>query len=85
MWPVPMTMTMQRFGVMALALALGARIAVGSVGLYLVQGAFGLPLFAGGGGIAYMFGPTGGYLLGFLAMARLVGLLGRPGLESDSF
>lgn len=37
------------------------------------------------GGIAYMFGPTGGYLLGFLAMARLVGLLGRPGLESDSF
>jgi biotin transporter BioY len=45
MWPVPMTM--QRFGVMALALALGARIAVGSVGLYLVQGAFGLPLFAG--------------------------------------
>lgn len=41
-------MTMQRFGVMALALSLGARIAVGSVGLYLDQGAFGLPLFAGG-------------------------------------
>jgi biotin transport system substrate-specific component len=77
MWPVPMTM--QSFGVMALALAFGSRLAAGSVGLYLVQGALGLPVFASGGGIVQFLGPTGGYLIGFLAMAWLVGALADRG------
>lgn len=77
MWPVPMTM--QSFGVMALGLALGARMGVAAVSLYLVQGALGLPVFAAGGGIAHFFGPTGGYLLGFLPMVWLIGTLADRG------
>jgi biotin transport system substrate-specific component len=64
---------------MALALAFGSRLAAGAVGLYLAQGALGLPVFASGGGIAQFFGPTGGYLLGFLGMAWLVGVLADRG------
>lgn len=73
MWPVPMTM--QSFGVMALALGFGARLSVASVGLYLLQGAIGLPVLAGGGGLVQFFGPTGGYLFGFLVMAWVIGTL----------
>ncbi len=77
MWPVPMTM--QSFGVMALGLGLGARMGVAAVGLYLMQGALGLPVFATGGGIAHFFGPTGGYLLGFLPMVWMIGILADRG------
>lgn len=77
MWPVPMTM--QSFGVIALALAFGARMGTASVGLYLLQGAVGLPVFASGGGIVQFFGLTGGFLLGFLAVAWLVGTLADRG------
>jgi biotin transport system substrate-specific component len=48
---------------------------------YLVQGALGLPVFAKGGGLAYMTGPTGGYLLGFLLAAWLVGRLAERGFD----
>jgi len=70
-WPVPVTM--QGFAIAALAAAFGMRIGVATVGLYLLQGAFGLPVFATGGGLAYLVGPTGGFLLGFLALAAIVG------------
>ena len=53
--------------------------------LYLVEGALGLPVFAGtpahGLGLPYMLGPTGGYLLGFLAVAALMGWLAERGLD----
>ncbi|MBV6651078.1 MAG: biotin transporter BioY, partial [Hoeflea sp.] len=61
-YPVPLTMT--TFVVIGLGLALGSRLGSAAVALYLVQGALGLPVFAGtpekGIGLAYMMGPTGG-------------------------
>ena len=55
--------TMQTFVVLFLGMILGYKLAVYSVILYLLQGSIGLPVFAKGGGIAYLMGPTGGYLI----------------------
>lgn len=80
-YPVPMTM--QVFVVLALGLALGFRLALATVLLYLAAGAAFLPVFAGtperGIGLAYMIGPTGGYLLGYIFSASAVGLLADRG------
>ncbi len=74
-YPVPMTL--QTLAVFLIAASYGSRLAVATVGLYLVEGALGLPVFAGtpekGIGLAYMFGPTGGYLAGYLVAAAIVG------------
>ncbi|HWA19293.1 MAG TPA: biotin transporter BioY [Devosia sp.] len=70
-WPVPVTL--QSFAVAALAAAFGWRIGVATVVAYLIEGAVGLPVFATGGGIAYLIGPTGGFLIGFAAMAYVIG------------
>lgn len=78
MWPVPMTM--QSFAVLLVAMTLGLRLGAGAVALYLVQGAAGLPVFAAGGGIAYLMGPTAGYLWGFLAAAVVAGALADRGM-----
>ena len=79
----PVPVTLQTMAVMAIALGFGARMAVLAVALYLAQGALGLPVFAGtperGIGLAYMMGPTGGYLAGFLATALVVGALADRG------
>lgn len=83
MWPVPMTM--QSFVVLVLGMAYGTRLAAATVALYLVQGALGLPVFAGtpekGIGIAYMAGPTGGYLAGFMVAAVAMGWLAERGWD----
>lgn len=71
MWPVPMTM--QTFAVLLIAMSVGGRLAAATLGLYLFQGAIGLPVFATGGGIAYFVSPTAGFLLGFLVAASVVG------------
>jgi biotin transport system substrate-specific component len=76
-WPVPMTM--QTFVVLVLGVAYGWRLAGATVLLYLAQGALSLPVFAAGGGLAYMSGPTGGYLAGFLLAAVAVGWLAERG------
>lgn len=76
-WPVPMTM--QTFVVLAIGAAFGARLAGATLLAYLAQGAVGLPVFAGGAGLAYLAGPTGGYLVGFLLAACLVGWLADRG------
>jgi biotin transport system substrate-specific component len=80
-YPVPMTM--QVFVVLALGLILGFRLGVATVLLYLAEGAFSLPVFAGtperGLGLAYMMGPTGGYLLGYLLAVAAVGWLAEWG------
>ena len=70
-WPVPVTL--QSFAVAALAAAFGWRIGVATVVAYLLEGAAGLPVFATGGGLAYLVGPTGGFLLGFIPMAYVIG------------
>jgi biotin transport system substrate-specific component len=78
-YPVPMTL--QTLVVLALGAAFGARLGAATVLLYLAEGLAGLQVFAGlGAGPAYMAGPTGGYLLGFLA-AALVGWLAERGWD----
>ena len=78
-WPVPMTM--QTFAVLVIGMAYGRALGGLTVGLYLFEGALGLPVFAGGGGLAYLLGPTAGYLFGFLAAAVLVGWLAERGWD----
>ncbi|MEO7223714.1 MAG: biotin transporter BioY [Devosia sp.] len=70
-WPVPVTL--QSFAIAALAAAFGWRIGTATVIAYLLEGAAGLPVFATGGGLAYFMGPTGGFLLGFIPMAYIIG------------
>ncbi len=79
-WPIPVTL--QSFAIAALAAAFGMRIAVATVALYLAQGAFGLPVFATGGGLPYLLGPSGGFLLGFLAMAAIIGFAADRGASN---
>lgn len=79
MFPVPMTM--QTFAVLVIGMAYGWRLGGLTLLAYLAEGAVGLPVFAGGAGIAYMAGPTGGYLAGFAIAAVLVGWLGERGWD----
>jgi biotin transport system substrate-specific component len=80
-WPVPMTM--QTFVALGLGATYGMRLAGVTVATYLAQGAIGLPVFSAGGGIVLLAGPTGGYLLGFLAAAVVVGALADKGWCRD--
>ncbi|WP_370677133.1 biotin transporter BioY [Pleomorphomonas sp. PLEO] len=76
-WPVPMTL--HTLAVMLFAVTLGPRLALSIFVAYLAAGAAGLPVFSGsperGIGLAYMAGPTGGYLAGYLVATGLVGTL----------
>jgi biotin transport system substrate-specific component len=82
-YPVPMTMT--TLVVLMIGVAYGWRLGGATVLLYLAQGAVGLPVFAGtpekGVGLAYMVGPTAGYLAGFLLAAVVVGWLAERGWD----
>src|SRR5215831_15771318 len=71
----PVPLTLQNFGVLLVGLTLGPRRAFAALTLYLLEGAFGMPVFnpAGPGGIAQLLGPTGGYLLAYPFVAGLTG------------
>jgi biotin transport system substrate-specific component len=72
----PVPITGQTFGVLLVGALLGGRRGALSVLVYVAEGAAGLPVFAGGGsGLAWLAGPTGGYLLGFVVAAWVVGRL----------
>jgi len=74
--------TGQTFAVLLMAMALGRARAVAVVTLYLTEGALGAPVFAGASGsVAVLMGPTGGYLLGFLVSAYVVGTLADRGWD----
>lgn len=74
-WPVPATL--QSLAVLLLGALGGARLGAAAAGLYLLEGALGLPVFAAGSaGPAVLAGPTGGYLLGFLPAAWFAGQAG---------
>lgn len=72
----PVPVTMQTFVVLLAGLALGPGLGAASQLLYVLLGAAGFPLFAGSAiGLAYLTGPTAGYLVGFMAAAALVGFI----------
>ena len=80
----PVPITGQTFGVLLLAMGLGRVRGTGIVLAYLLEGAAGLPVFAGGAaGIPVLFGPTGGYLLGFLVAAYVVSWLAEKGWDRN--
>ena len=74
-YPVPMTM--QTFVVLFLGMSFGYKIGLATVGLYLIEGIIGLPVFSNspekGVGLIYFTGPTMGYLIGFLIATFLAG------------
>lgn len=82
---VPVPMTMQTLVILVIGMACGWRVGGLTLLLYLAEGAVGLPVFADtperGLGLTYMVGSTGGYLLGFLLAALVVGLLAEAGWD----
>jgi biotin transport system substrate-specific component len=76
-YPVPMTM--QTFVVLFLGLAFGYKIGLATVGVYLIEGIIGIPVFSNspekGVGLVYFTGPTMGYLIGFLSAVFFAGYL----------
>ena len=70
---------MQTLIVLGIGMTYGARLGGATLLGYLAAGFIGLPVFAGGAGMAYMMGPTGGYLAGFFAAAVVLGALAERG------
>ncbi len=78
----PVPITGQTLGVLLAGAALGARRGTASLLLYAAAGTLGLPVFTGGGaGAAWLAGPTGGYLAGFVVAAYVIGRLAERGLD----
>ncbi len=74
----PVPIVLQNLFVFLSGLLLGPRWGVASIGVYLMAGALGLPVFAGGvGGIGRFAGPTGGYLLGYLPAVYVIGWISK--------
>jgi biotin transport system substrate-specific component len=77
---VPVPVTMQTFGFLVLGAMCGWRLAFSASLVYLVEGALGLPVFAGGAaGAHHLLGPTGGYLISFPLAAAFIGYLAEKG------
>jgi biotin transport system substrate-specific component len=86
----PVPLTVQNLGVLLVGLALGSRRGFIALALYLAEGATGLPVFSphGLGGIAQIFGPTGGYLIAYPFVAALTGYIferGKPSFVRAAF
>ena len=78
----PVPITGQSFAVLLTGALLGSRLGAMAVIAYLIEGALGLPFFAGGGaGIVRFFGPTGGYLVAFPAAAFITGAFAEHGWD----
>lgn len=81
----PVPIVLQNFFVILTALLLTPVHALSAVFLYLLLGALGLPVFAGGaGGFAHFFGPTGGYLLAYLPAVLLGSAVARTAAQRQS-
>ena len=78
----PIPIVLQNLFIFLSGLLLGPRWGAASVGIYLLAGVCGLPVFAGGtGGPARLIGPTGGYLMAFLPAVWLIGAISARGRE----
>ena len=74
--PTQPPFTMQTFGIFLTLLLLGAKDGTIAIGLYILLGALGVPVFSGfNGGMGALMGPTGGYIVGFLLICLIFGLL----------
>ena len=83
--PMPMgvPMTMQTFAISLAAIVLGARKSTLATGIYVLLGAIGIPVFANfSGGLSYVVGPTGGFILSFPIMAFIIGLGSEYGIKN---
>jgi biotin transport system substrate-specific component len=83
----PVPLTLQNFGVLLVGLLLGSRRGFAALSLYLMEGAFGLPVFSPailGTGIAHLFGPTGGFLMAYPLVAFVAGWIYERRLETSS-
>jgi biotin transport system substrate-specific component len=81
--PLPMTpvpLTLQNFAVLLVGLLLGSRRGAAALALYIAEGAMGFPVFnpTGPGGLAQLFGPTGGYLMAYPLAAWTAGAIAGP-------
>ncbi len=85
----PVDISLQTLAIFLIAAAFGMRMAVATLVLYMAQGAMGWPVFQGtpekGIGLAYMAGPTGGYLAGFIAAAAIAGWAADRGWDRNPF
>ncbi|MCF6325780.1 MAG: biotin transporter BioY [Devosiaceae bacterium] len=85
-FPVPMTL--QTLAILLIAATCGFRLGLAIMGLYMIEGMLGLPIFSGtpdrGIGIAYMMGPTAGYLVGFVVATGLVGWFAERGAAQSA-
>lgn len=84
-WPSPVPITMQTFGVLLIGAAYGPRLGLATMAGYLAVGALGFDVFTSSSaelnGLAYMAGGTGGYLAGYLLATLVLGLAARRGLD----
>jgi len=72
----PVPIVLQNLFVYLMGLLLGLRWGLAGIGVYLLAGAVGLPVFSGGrGGLGHLIGPTGGYLVGFIPAVAVVGFI----------
>ena len=80
-WPVPMTM--QTFVVFVIGMSYGWKLGFFTLIVYLFEGAIGLPVFAKGGGLLYLTGPTAGYLYGMTIAAGVIGFFAERGYNKS--
>lgn len=85
LWPNPTPVTLQTLAIFTIAAAYGRNLAVATLLAYLAEGAAGLPVFTNGGGIANLFGPTFGYLVGFVVAAGVTGWAADRGWSRNPF
>lgn len=87
MWPVEMSL--QTLAIFTIAAVFGFKLGLATILLYLAEGAVGFPVFQGtperGIGLAYMVGPTGGYLVGFVMMTAITGWAADQGWWKNPF
>ena len=85
LWPSPVPITMQTFGVLLIGAGYGARLGLATMAAYLAVGAIGYDVFtsssAENAGLAYMLGGTGGYLFGYLLAVLALGAVARRGWD----